>query len=173
MKNGFSLIELLVAISIIVILTSILVANFPKGREQFVLQRVAHKLIQDLRRVQEMSMSAREEICPSSQKANGFGVHFNQSSPNSYLLFANCDEFYSYDAISDDKILENIDMERGTEIFNLSPGPLCSITFVPPSPTTYINDFIGIESQIIISLESDTSKIKVIKVNKTGLIEIQ
>ncbi len=172
MKNGFTLVEILVVASIIVILTSILIANFPKGRQQLALQRAAHNIIQNLRKVQEMAMSAREEICPGGEKANGFGIYFNQSFPNSYLLFANCDELYNYDAASGDKILENIDLEEGTKIFNLLPS-LLSITFVPPSPITYINGFPGLWAQIVISLESDTSKIKVIKVNKAGLIEIK
>jgi len=172
MKNGFTLVEILVVVFIIAILTSVLVTNFPKGRQQFALQRAAHKIIQNLRKAQEMAMSAREEICLGGEKADGFGIYFSQSSPNSYLLFANCDEFYNYDATSGDKILENIDLEKGIKIYNLLPV-LLSITFVPPSPITYINGFPGLEAQIVISLESDTSKIKVIRVNKAGLIEIE
>ncbi len=171
-EKGFTLIEILVVVFIITIFTGVLITNFPKGRQQFALQRAAHKLIQDLRKVQEMSMSAREEICPSGEKANGFGVYFNQSSSNSYRLFANCDEFYSYSK-DIDKDLELIDLERGIKIFSLS-STLLSIAFVPPSPITYVNGSPAFEpAQIVICLESDNSKIKIIEVNEAGLIEIK
>ena len=174
-KNAFTLVEIIVVVSIIFILTSILVANFPKGREQFALQRTSYKLIQDLRRAQEMAMSAREECCddsePCEKKANGFGIYFDKFSPHSYLLFANCDESYNYIEYID-KDLELIDLEKGTEIFSLSTS-LLSIVFAPPSPITYVNGSPGFEAQIVISLESDTSRIKIIEVNKTGLIKIK
>lgn len=177
MKNGFTLIEILVVVSIIAIFTTILSVSFLEGRQQFALQRVAHKIIQDLRRAQEMTMSSKRETCPGEETANGFGIHFEKSSPNSYFLFANCDESYSYDKNSDDQILENIDLEKGTKIFSLSSSSL-SIAFAPPSPITYVNGSLGLKpgdllAQIVISLESDTSKIKTIKVNKAGLIELE
>ncbi len=173
MDKGFTLIEILVVMFIIVILTGVLSINLPKGRQQFVLQRAAHTLIQDLRKVQEMAMSTEEKDCSGGGKANGFGIFFDEdgSSKKKYILFANCDESYNYNENAD-KILEKIDLEQGTEIFSLSPGPLCSVVFVSPSPTTYINNFAGPEAQIVISLENDISQIKVIKINSAGLIEI-
>ncbi len=170
---GFSLVEILVVFFIIATLTTILITNFAKGKQQFALQRAAHKIIQDLRKAQEMSMSARlEEICPGDEKANGFGIYFNESSPNSYLLFANCDEIYSYNT-TDDIILEDIDLERGIKIFSLS-SIFLSVAFVPPSPLVYVNGSFALEpAQIVICLEKDDSKTKIIEVNEAGLIEIK
>ena len=170
MKKGFTLIEILVTSSIIVILAAILVANFPGGGKQFALQQTAHKLIQDLRKAQEMAMSAKEESCAGGE-ANGFGIHFEMASPNSYTLFANCDAFYDYDS-GIDKDLQNIPLETGIKILNLSADP-SDIVFAPPGPATYINHTAFSTAQIIISVESDTSKTKIIRVNSSGLIEIK
>jgi len=171
-KNGFSLVEILVVFFIIAILTAILITNFPRGKEQLALKITAHKLIQDLRKAQEMSMSASsEKICDGPKKANAFGIYFDESSPNSYLLFANCDELYSY--TSGDIILGNIDLEKGTKIFSLS-SPLLSVAFVPPSPLIYVNGSFALEpAQIVICLENDDSRTKIIEVNEAGLIEIK
>ena len=59
-KNGFSLVEILVVIFIVGLLSSIVFINYQEVRGQLALNRAAHQLLQDLRRAQEMSMSATD-----------------------------------------------------------------------------------------------------------------
>lgn len=57
-KNGFSLVELLVVIFIVGLISSIGFINYQNVMDQLVLNRAAHQVLQDLRKTQEMAMSA-------------------------------------------------------------------------------------------------------------------
>ena len=58
-SKGFTLIEVLVVAGIIIVLTMILVSNFPRIKLLFALSRSTYKFGQDLRRMQE-AMIARQ-----------------------------------------------------------------------------------------------------------------
>lgn len=167
MSKGFTLIELLVVTGIIVLLTALVLPNYRAGDHQLALQRSAHKLSQDLRRVQEMAVSVKEfeGIAPS-----GYGAYFNKNQPSKYILFAdlNSDERYS---ASDDGTVEEIDLEKGVNISQLSPlAPDNSLTisFLPPDPTVVFYPD-GVFSLITINFSFSQ---KTIQVNKTGLIAV-
>jgi len=178
MKNkGFTLVELLVVISIISLLSVVVFANYRVGEKQFALQRLAHKLAQDIRRAQAMTMGAVE--CPSGtncagQIPPGYGIYLKQGD-TFYKLYADTnpsDGNEQYNA--GDVVIEEIYFEKGVYIHSANPASF-SINFKPPDPTIKIRG--GgqdkIESTITIALQSDTSKTKTIKVNKVGLIEVE
>jgi competence protein ComGC len=165
-EKGLTFIEALVVIFIVVILASIAIANFPEGRKQLKLQRAAHKLVQDLREVQEMATSAKEYECLMGLYLKGYGINFIDEA-DFYSLRARC-ENGSYQ----DFEVKSIDFEEGVEIKELkkdnSSVASVDIFFYPPSPET---DLEG-ANEIKITISIDTSQ-KVIKVNKAGLIEIE
>ena len=182
--RGFTIIELLVVVSIIVILSGLVLVNYKPGREQFALQRTAHKIAQDLRRIQEMAMSAKE-IGPTGDKIypdGGFGIHFDVSNPGQYVLFADCNNNQTLDdnVCGASFFPETLDdgltlLESKVQINELSTdfvGPLDSldITFNAPDPTVFITGN-AVEAEIKIFL--GTSGIKIIKVNKAGLITVE
>ena len=77
-ESGFTLTELLVVASIIILFSAIVLANYQTGNKQFALQRSAHKLAQDIRRAQEMAMSAKEcEPC-GNVVPPGYGIYTQQ-----------------------------------------------------------------------------------------------
>lgn len=179
--KGFTLLEVLVGISVITILSLVLVINFIKQREQFVLQRVSHRLIEDLRDIQQMTLSAMGETCFGEKKTYDFGVYFDKTKSASYILFANCDSRYDFDFYAD-KILKRVNLEKKVRICSLNPGPFLSIVFTPPSPKVYINGAESFsEAQIILwwekenlnCLKSNKVQKKIIKVNRAGLIELR
>jgi len=166
-NKGFTLVELLTSIFIIILLAGIIFTNYRQGGQQFALQRSANKLTQDIRRAQQMAMGASEHsICvgnPSYRR--GWGIYLNSGSPNQYILFADCDGDENY--LGNDSNVENINFETGVTINNLSGNPL-SITFTPPDPTVAIQPAAPASIQLSIDSQSKT-----ITVNKAGLIEIQ
>jgi len=109
MKKGFTLIELLVIITIITIMSALVIPNLKFGEEQFAVQNSAHKLVQDLRKVQQMAMSSSE--FNGTIPDGGYGIYF-KINENSYILFADCSGDSEYDSIGtqcngvSEKILE-------------------------------------------------------------------
>lgn len=174
MNKGFTLIELVVVISIIVILSSILFLSRTGEEKKLALQRAAYQLSQDLRETQEMAMGAGAVSCVGGE-THSFGVYFNTaSSLISYYLFADCDKDQSY-IQANDQVLRKVNLEKGVQIQSLSPSVsnVLNIVFSPPNPITFINGREwGEEAVITFSLAGATTQ-KRVKINSAGRIEIE
>ncbi len=180
-NKGFTLIEVLISIGIIIFLTGITVANFQGSKDIISLKRSAHKLAQDLRRVQEMAMSVEEigffgeEFYPDG----GFGIYFDLNNPLQYVFFADCIANGQYQTGNicgqvGNKFPETygdpIILKSKVEITGLSPvSPHLHITFKAPDPIVYISG--GDEAEITLSLP--TGETRTVKVNSVGLITIE
>lgn len=178
-NKGFTLIEISTTIFIVVVLSAILIANFPRLREQFALKRASHQLIQDLRRAQEMAMSARkvEGVGCVGVVPEGYGIYINILGDNKgYILYADKDGDENY-TLANDCQVETIQIrERGIIIKEVEGAIIyneVAINFKPPNPNIKIQVPIGSETEVKITLaiERDLSKTKIIAVNKAGLIE--
>jgi len=173
-KNAFSLIEILVATTIIVILASMMLSNIKGGQKQLTLKRSANKIAQDIRRAQEMAMSAKE--FNGSVPTGGYGLYFDkvQLGDITYLIFADVNGNKSYDSGEE---LERISLEKGIKLntFYMGTSEYTSayFAFVPPDPQTCINSCTSDSAKIIISITDNPAQTKTIKLNKAGLIEIQ
>src|SRR4030042_2002670 len=139
MKKGFTLIEITVVVSIIVLLGTIFIINYRGGEKQFALQRSAHKLSQSLRGAQEMAMSA--QIFEGSFPAGGYGISL-QKDNEFYILFADLDGDGIYDDFPNPEKIEEISLENGIYISQLLPSSdnSLAITFFPPAPEIKINN---------------------------------
>ncbi len=181
-KRGFTLIELLVVIFIIGVLSAVTFPHYQSARKQLALQRVASKLAQDIRRVQEMAMAAEE--LEDGVPLGGYGIYLKKlPDPHpqiSYILFADrgSDPNHKYDSGGGaGEYINEIFFGNGIEIKNLDSNHL-NIIFTPPDPTTSLRDGDGDELSlnyisIEISLQDDPTKTKTIIVNKAGLIYIE
>jgi prepilin-type N-terminal cleavage/methylation domain-containing protein len=177
LKNnfGFTMIELLIVMSVIGILSSSVFLNWKHGESGFALQNSAYKLSQDIREMQEMAMEAKEIDCGGGDTCSSFGVYFNKSYINYYLLFVDCDGNKAYETVNDKLIRPAVYFEDGIEFFNLSsPATAFSVLFVPPEPTTYIkNETSDIEAVISVYDPDYPSEKKTIRLNTSGMIEIK
>lgn len=169
--KGFSLIELLVTISIIVLLSGMVFVGYRSGERQLMLNRAASKLAQDIRRVEGMALST-EKCCGGIIPGGGYGIYLGNAGDTSYLLYADISvPNEQYDA--GDQTIETINFEKGVEVQLLIPSPPLSINFKPPDPTViFAGDSTKTEARITLRLEAEPSKTKTVKVNKAGLIEI-
>lgn len=187
-NKGFTLVELLVVCGIIIILSSLVVPGYRVGGQQFALQRSAHKLAQDLRRVEEMAMGIVKVgygIVPSGEEFAGdtFGIHFDPAKPTKYVLFVDCDFDKKYTLgntcfppghpeYSFPELLEEVFLESKVEIGPLSPVSPLDIAFESPWPIIYIpND--QSEAKITLFLTTASSKTMTITVNEAGLIFVE
>jgi len=169
-ERGFTLIEIMVVAVIIVFLSATVLVNYQKNSQQLSLSRSAYKLSQDVRRASEMAMSAKEFQGTIPQ--GGYGIYLKLSWGNFYKLYADTNGNEKYD--SGDGEVETIYLEKGVILQDISPSSL-SINFKPPNPTIKIKTDSGEDSNtaaITLSLDSDSTKIKKVKVNSVGLTEI-
>ncbi len=169
---GFTLVELLVVVSVVSIISSITLVNYRRGFVQHSLSQSNQKLLADLRKVQNMAISGvgiASDFC-------GYGININKSSdPYSYIIYVDKNSDCSisnkkYD-VGDD-IIEEVNLTNKIKINFTSPSPL-DILFKPPEPLTYINqsNSLGIDASIVLEAEGFSLPTKTITVNTSGLIE--
>lgn len=166
-SKAFTLIELIVVTAIIVLLTTLILSNYRAGDRQFALQRSAHKLAQDLRRVQEMAVSVQEF---EGTMPGGYGLYLNKNQPAQYLIFADLNGDQRYSELVDG-LVEEISLEKRINISGLSPlahDSSLTITFVPPDPTTVFYPEAAVS---LITIGTEELQ-KTIQVNRAGLITI-
>jgi len=167
-EKSFTLIEILVSIFIIILMSGIIFANYRQGGQQFALQRSANKLAQDIRRAQEMTISAQKHngIIPPG----GYGINLDTNqSTEEYILFANQGAGCVY-SVAEDDVIDKGNFEREVKISQLlkdgSPSSVLTICFLPPYGRTAGN------TNYLIYLE-DEGKYKLIEVNSVGRISVE
>lgn len=174
MKKAFTIIEFLVVMSLIALLSMIVFLGRGEEEERLALQRDAFVLVQNIREVQEMAMGINEVSCGAGTTYS-FGVYFDRVAfSESYLLFADCNLDKQKD--SSDAILREVALEKGVEVYSLSPSPL-TVVFYPPDPITFVNGSQDpSEAVITLALKSNPSQVnnqKKIKINTVGRVEIE
>lgn len=84
-QKGFTIIELMVTISIMVILLTVVIANFGTGNQKRNLTIGRNVMMSDIRKAQSLSISSKD-ISPS-HPASSYSITMNKSSNNrSYSL---------------------------------------------------------------------------------------
>jgi type II secretory pathway pseudopilin PulG len=178
-NSGFSLIELTISISIIIILSAILFLNYKSGQKTFALERASYRLIQDLREIQSKAGIGFEgckngDIFDDNYKYS-YGLIL--ADYYSYILFADCNGDNSYEE-SIDKKIEIVNLEKGVKIdiarCSISNPCVNYLVFIPPRPTVLINGNDLEEADIYLKIDesdnSNSSLTKNIIINKFGLI---
>ena len=173
LRNGFTLLEIIVVISIITLFTTLLLANYRGGEKQLALLRSSHKLAQDLRVAQEMAMSSKKfnGVVPEG----GYGIYFTEDQ-NSYILFADCGDEPDKKYSGANEKVRDLFLESGIKISKLdvidssSDYSSLSITFLPPDPIIFIEGDSNSKSGVIY-IASDTRE-KTISINSIGSIDI-
>lgn len=170
MKNSFTLIESLVVIVIIGILSLIIFPSYQNARQNLALQRSASSLAQDIRRVQEMAMSAQEysDCLGTDDYKYGYGIYLEESEAAKYKLFADCNGDGNYSSGADE-IVEEVEFEKEVEISQLS-SPSLKIIFTPPDPIVTIKP--SSVDIAFITIINDNGQTRTIFINKVGLIDI-
>lgn len=172
-NRGFSLLELLVGITIVTIIGGIYLINYRTMDEDFALERSSYQLAQDIRRAQNMAMSSKEGS--GEGFVGGYGIYLTESS-DQYVLFRDADGSQNYDPLQDQAIETN-KFEKGVVVTEIIFNPIVltdivSIVFAPPDPKVFFNTG-GDQNRNQLSLKiSINGKNSEVLVNKAGLISI-
>lgn len=162
-RRGFTLVELLVSISIIGVMTGMMMANFRGGQQSAEIRLASEILVSQIRAVQTSSYGARlaqvcsggtndlavceagkvpPVSCPSGncQKRvpTGYGIHFDAGSPTTYVLFYDTDDDKRYDAV--ERISDAPFASTGTvRLTDSGIGLPLDLVYKPPYGRLYVN----------------------------------
>jgi len=157
--SGFTLVELVISMTIIIILSTLVLANYGLGQYQFALRHSTRALAQNLRKAEEMAMA--------DEGTGSFGIFLNiANSKTSYILFTDKNGSNTYD--SGEELGEPIELEKNVKI--KSPSSL-HVVFIYPDPEVIINNN-SLNTSTVITLESAIHQLQV-EVNNVGLINIK
>lgn len=145
MKNmgGFTLLEILVVISLTVMLTGILLIYGASSRQQIILSIEKAKIAQEILRAKSLSISSYKS---NLGKVCGYGIHFNYSS-KTYFLFNYvpnpdkgivCDKITQFVPAGAENDLETFSIDRNL-VFGSGPQRIDYVLFVPPDPVTLMS----------------------------------
>ncbi|MCH7882948.1 prepilin-type N-terminal cleavage/methylation domain-containing protein [Patescibacteria group bacterium] len=172
MNKGFTLFELIITIGVTVIISSLVLTNFPRFSRTLGLSRTAQAIALSFREAEGAALGVREF---GSGIFPGYGLHFDLNEPKSYILFADINDDRVYDPA-----LEKVD----TFIITGSPSivDLCAdvcgyssldIVFVRPAPDVIIR-IGGIDfSSAKIIIELPTGERKHVVIRSTGQLSIE
>jgi len=176
-RNGFSVIELLVTISIIGILISGLITYNHSAERQLILTKERAQLVDTLNRAKAMSLNAFAGV-PGDAPC-GVGVHFDDVQ-SEYVIFldrtSNCERGPGFGRFSPGEEFEQyIKIDDKIELTSLG-NSVGDVFFAPPDPRVFFdntdvfpadkNDFASYELAIRSAIDS---KVYVV-VNSAGQI---
>lgn len=170
-RKGFTLVELMISISIIGMLTAVFLANYRSGGIRTDLIGNTQKMASDIRVAQNFSLGTKD--FNGATPAGGWGIYFDINDPNSYIIFADINGDYTYN-VEDEKYSQTTLAPRlainELRVEDTSVDAI-HIIFLPPDPETIINGQSNQKAHI--SLQEDVNNTtKTIEVNFLGLIDI-
>ncbi|MFA6194808.1 MAG: type II secretion system protein [Patescibacteria group bacterium] len=183
-KKAFTLIEMVVSISMITIVTALFIVNYRSANKRTDLIMTAQNLVADIHLAQNntLGLVKYNDTVP----AGGWGISFDVDNDH-YILFADLDSpedagYMSMDEATEarpeyggrttqlapDIRISKLTLDGGTEV------NAASVTFLPPDPRTNIFDTnTATSSALEIELtEGRNNSIKTVRVNFLGLVEV-
>ena len=146
-QKGFTMLELVVVVAIVVLLASIIITSFSQFRNSKVLDTGVENTLSVLAKARGNTLS--------SKNAYQYGVHFEATQA---VLFRGA-TYSSFDTNNEAALLDN-----ALEISSISlTGGGSNVLFDRLTGKTNMN------GTIVIRVKSDTSKTKTITINATGI----
>ncbi len=185
--SGFTLVELMVCVAIMMILSSVIIFNHKGFNDNLEITNLSYQVGLALRQAQVYGVSTRDFKGGATQADRfntPYGVHFDRNKPAEYIFFADANKNGIYNTTPTDTILEKVDIGRGNKISDIckikSAITTCGlniadITFTRPEPEPIfsVNSVLDTDiSTVAICLTSPGFRYKKITVYNTGQISI-
>ena len=169
-RDGFTLVEALIVISILTMMTSFLVLHNRTTELQVVLIKEKASLIDTLLRAKNLASGVLIEEA-SGVVVCGYGIYFDKDNYFIYRdLAVDCrasDNSYSGDVSGEKLVDETVQMPAGVK---LSQMGVADILFVPPLPDIFFDGQKAIGEAVIVLADDDgQTEIRVV-VNGAGQI---
>lgn len=146
-NKGFTIVEMLLVLTLVSIFTVLLLANFRgAATNTIILERAALGVISDIRRVQSLSVAG---VSFQDNPVCGYGIHYTGSE--TYLIYAGgeniCATSNKNYQNGNDFIYQQIKIIEKNVEFKSSFNDLF---FVPPDPKTYINNSFSLSANPLV-----------------------
>jgi len=165
LKKGFTLMELLVVISIISITAAILVINQDTSTSDVNLLNAKSALITNINKAKEMALSGVGANV--GDEYYGIGIWFPNANGTEYYIYRNKDTDFKYS--SADEILEKVVLPKGIKYARSNQ---CSgVLFSPPTPVVNIINCSPSQTFKVNILKESGGTAHTVTVNKSGLVE--
>lgn len=186
--SGFTIAELVVIMGIMGLMSVVVISNQNQSADQRKLTLETRRLTQDLRKAQNMALSATTQDCGgASNVAVPFGIILNMDIPDQYLLVADCyppaeapdyTSDHIYDSNNDNDPIVSSYVFADSMISDLNPknaSNALEVFFFPPGPGTAINtdESDGAIATIKLCGIRNPSLCQSIYVNSKGAISVQ
>ncbi len=181
-RPAFTLIEMTVSISIIVLTAVLFIANYHSTNQQTDLTMTAQKVVADIHATQNntLGLVKYNGLIP----AGGWGIHFN-TDELAYTIFADLNApgelgNMEYDAFVEGQVAYGArvtDLPRNVVIDTIKTSGgfpnMVNLTFLPPDPQTNIYDGLATSSIVLIVIKNkQTNTCRTVSVNFLGLAEV-
>jgi hypothetical protein len=187
-KAGFTLVELMVAVGVMILILSVILVNYNKFDSGIVLTNLAYDIGLSVRKAQTYGISVKgRELGTSGDFGYPYGIHFDTAVAKQYKIFIDLNRDGDYDAggvgeeaietfnIQGTYLIKDLCLENTPVNDCTSPNTL-DITFTRPNPdaTVRINNTTPSDKPAIIKVVSikDETTYKSIIVRSTGQISV-
>lgn len=179
-KGGFTLVEMLITISVTLILSGILIGYSREAGKHLILVNNQTKLISLIARAKSLSTATFFEnalpLNPGDPRICGYGVHADKGSGKIFIfrdLAVDCatngDNRFGSGDVSLPGQLNVFELNSQVTQF-ASDMTFDDVIFIPPDPTVIINGDTSLREAVIsIEIKDGSSKI-IVKVNNAGRI---
>ena len=191
LSSGFTLIELLVVTAIVVIVSTLILANNARFGGAVILENLAYDVGLSVRKAQVYGIAVRR--FGTSDFSSGYGIHFDSATPSTYVLFADVFPSGTGDGVYEpeaSELVESLTMLQNFRIFELCATlggvescnvETIDILFKRPEPDAFIsvNGVSGIVNPAAlyerarVILESPRGDLISVIVEATGQIAVQ
>ncbi len=166
MRSGFSIIEMLVVMSILILLTSTLVLYNRAGERQIIVLREKARLIGTILRAKSLALNTLIEDEP----ACGYGVHAEEGK---YFIFSDraidCGTSDRIYGSSSDVIVADTEVVLDQAVGFESIGA-ADIVFVPPDPKVFLNGGTALDLGTLVIASPDGTSRGTITITNAGQI---
>ena len=182
-QKGFTMVELIVSMSIITILSTIVFYRSRSGERNYALRRSTQAVLQGINTAANNALSGKWHDGTVSR--GGYGVHF-ETGDNFITVFADCNENGTFDdigtapscvespdlGIAYPELYSTIQLESFMEVSALAGDSAINqldITFIPPNALAVIRPILLSEDEVMIEIENTQEGNSIqIYVNKAG-----